>query len=236
MLWSPGHRQTHSFRVCSPSSRRVATLCPRYAGLSALTTAPPTHVQTGSYPTMPGPDPLHVAVDDLSSFRRFRATVDNHTLLRLPLPDLRRRCRRDARDSLRTDLLFRIRWPDSCLTPDPPLPPISFAVTGAGMTRRTPGWFSSPAISVLGATAQRRRDAGRRRSSHVGCHPRGVRRSTPRDSALWSRTASSANSSSARAPRRQGARCRSPRLRRAIGLDTGSARAPNRQLPDDAGP
>ena len=76
MLWWPGHRPTHSFGVCSPSSRRVAPLRPRYAGLSALTTAPRTPVQTGSYRTMPNSDPLHVVVDDLSRFRRSEATVD----------------------------------------------------------------------------------------------------------------------------------------------------------------
>ena len=76
MLWWPGHRPTHSFGGCSPSSRRVAPLRPRYAGLSALTTAPRTPVQTGSYRTMPNSDPLHVVVDDLSRFRRSEATVD----------------------------------------------------------------------------------------------------------------------------------------------------------------
>ena len=45
ILWRPGHRPTHSFGVCSPSSRRVAPLRPRYAGLSALTTAPRTHAR-----------------------------------------------------------------------------------------------------------------------------------------------------------------------------------------------
>ena len=79
MLWWPGHRPTHSFGGCSPSSRRVAPLRPRYAGLSALTTAPRTPVQTGSYRTMPNSDPLHVVVDDLSRFRRSEATVDTWT-------------------------------------------------------------------------------------------------------------------------------------------------------------
>ena len=77
MLWWPGHRPTHSFGGCSPASRRVAPLRPRYAGLSALTTAPRTPVQTGSYRTMPNSDPLHVVVDDLSRFRRSEATVDS---------------------------------------------------------------------------------------------------------------------------------------------------------------
>ena len=35
-------RPTDSMRVCSPPSRRLATLAPRYAGLTALTTAPRT--------------------------------------------------------------------------------------------------------------------------------------------------------------------------------------------------
>ena len=39
-----GHRQTHSVRVCSPPSRRVAPLRPRSAGLTAWTPAPRTPV------------------------------------------------------------------------------------------------------------------------------------------------------------------------------------------------
>ncbi len=42
------HRQANSVRVCSPTSRRVASLRPRFAGLTALTPAPRTLVQTGS--------------------------------------------------------------------------------------------------------------------------------------------------------------------------------------------
>ncbi len=42
------HRQANSVRVCSPASRRVASLRPRFAGLTALTPAPRTLVQTGS--------------------------------------------------------------------------------------------------------------------------------------------------------------------------------------------
>ena len=61
------HRQPNSVRVCSPASRRLATLGPRYAGLTALTPAPRTLVQTGSCVTMPSHDPLHVVVGDLSS-------------------------------------------------------------------------------------------------------------------------------------------------------------------------
>ena len=80
ILGWPGHRPTHSFGVCSPSSRRVAPLRPRYAGLSALTTAPRTPAQTGSYRTMPNPDALQVVVDDLSRFRRSEATVDTAVL------------------------------------------------------------------------------------------------------------------------------------------------------------
>ena len=80
ILGWPGHRPTHSFGVCSPSSRRVAPLRPRYAGLSALTTAPRTPAQTGSYRTMPNPDALQVVVDDLSRFRRSEATVDTRVV------------------------------------------------------------------------------------------------------------------------------------------------------------
>ena len=47
MLWWPGHRPTDSFGVCSPPSRRVASLRPRFAGLAAWTAAPRTPVQTG---------------------------------------------------------------------------------------------------------------------------------------------------------------------------------------------
>ena len=39
----PRHRQTDSVGVCSPASRRVATLRPRFAGLATLTPAPRTH-------------------------------------------------------------------------------------------------------------------------------------------------------------------------------------------------
>ena len=51
------HRQTNSVCVCSPASRRVATLRPRFAGLTALTPAPRTLVQAGFLPTMPTPAP-----------------------------------------------------------------------------------------------------------------------------------------------------------------------------------
>ena len=43
-LRTDGHRQTHSVRVCSPPSRRVAPLRPRCAGLTAWTPAPRTLV------------------------------------------------------------------------------------------------------------------------------------------------------------------------------------------------
>ncbi len=46
MLWWPGHRPTDSFGVCSPPSRRVASLRPRFAGLSIWTAAPRTPAQT----------------------------------------------------------------------------------------------------------------------------------------------------------------------------------------------
>ena len=42
------HRQANSVRVCSPASRRLASLRPRSAGLTTLTPAPRTLVQTGS--------------------------------------------------------------------------------------------------------------------------------------------------------------------------------------------
>ena len=70
------HRQTNSVRVCSPASRRVATLRPRFAGLTALTPAPRTLVQTGSCRRCPLVHPLHVVVDALFRMTLFPATVD----------------------------------------------------------------------------------------------------------------------------------------------------------------
>ena len=70
------HRQTTSVRVCSPSSRRLATLGPRFAGLTALTMAPRTLVRTGSCLSMPNPRPQDVAFDDLFRVVQFRMTVD----------------------------------------------------------------------------------------------------------------------------------------------------------------
>ena len=82
MLWWSGHRPTDILGVCSPPSRRVAALRPRFAGLSALTAAPRTLVRTGSYRTMPNLDPLHVVVDDPSRICRFSMAVDNRAALR----------------------------------------------------------------------------------------------------------------------------------------------------------
>ena len=47
------HRQANSVRVCSPTSRRVASLRPRSAGLTALTSAPRTARLDWLLPTMP---------------------------------------------------------------------------------------------------------------------------------------------------------------------------------------
>ena len=71
------HRQTNSVRVCSPASRRVAALRPRFAGLTALTPAPRTLVQTGSCRRCPLVHPLHVVVDALFRMTLFPATVDS---------------------------------------------------------------------------------------------------------------------------------------------------------------
>ena len=60
------HRQANSVRVCSPASRRVASLRPRSAGLPALTPAPRTLGQTDSCRRCPPIHPLHVVVDVLS--------------------------------------------------------------------------------------------------------------------------------------------------------------------------
>ena len=46
------HRQANSVRVCSPTSRRVASLRPRSAGLTALTPAPRTARPDWLLPTM----------------------------------------------------------------------------------------------------------------------------------------------------------------------------------------
>ena len=82
-LWSTArcrgrrrHRQANSVRVCSPTSRRVASLRPRSAGRTALTPAPRTLVQTGSCRRCSLIHPLHVVVDVPSRMTLFRATAD----------------------------------------------------------------------------------------------------------------------------------------------------------------
>ena len=70
------HRQANSVRVCSPTSRRVASLRPRSAGLTALTPAPPPLVQTGSCRRCSLIHPLHVVVDVPSRMTLLRATAD----------------------------------------------------------------------------------------------------------------------------------------------------------------
>ena len=89
------HRQANSVRVCSSTSRRVASLRPRSAGLTALTPAPRTLVQTGSCRRCSLIHPLHVVVDVLSRMTLFRATVDNaaHARHFRPLTARRRRLR-----------------------------------------------------------------------------------------------------------------------------------------------
>ena len=74
------HRQANSVRVCSATSRRVASLRPRSAGLTALTSAPRTLVQTGSCRRCPLIHPLHVVVAVLSRMTPFPATVDRHSV------------------------------------------------------------------------------------------------------------------------------------------------------------
>ena len=71
------HRQANSVRVCSPTSRRVASLRPRSAGLTALTPAPRTLVQIGSCRRCSLIHPLHVVVDVPSRMTLFRATADS---------------------------------------------------------------------------------------------------------------------------------------------------------------
>ena len=66
-----------SVGVCSPPSRLVTALRTRVAGLTALTAAPRTPVQTGSCPTAPHARPLHVVVDHLSRIHHFEANVDS---------------------------------------------------------------------------------------------------------------------------------------------------------------
>ena len=75
------HRQPNSVRVCSPASRRLATLRPRFAGLTALTPAPRTLVQTGSCRRCPLMHPLYVVVDVPSRMTLFPATVDTQVTL-----------------------------------------------------------------------------------------------------------------------------------------------------------
>ena len=70
------HRQTARVRVCSPSSRLLATLGPRFAGLTALTTAPRTLVRTGSCLSMPNRRPQDVAVDHQFRLVQFWMSVD----------------------------------------------------------------------------------------------------------------------------------------------------------------
>ena len=53
MLWWPGHRQTGRFRVCSPASRRVAALRPRFRGAHGLDAGSAHAVQTCPCLTMP---------------------------------------------------------------------------------------------------------------------------------------------------------------------------------------
>ena len=72
-----GAVEADNVRVCSPPSRRVAALRPRFAGLTALTAAPRTLVQTGLVRRRNKHDPLHVVVDDLFGMTRFSALVDN---------------------------------------------------------------------------------------------------------------------------------------------------------------
>ncbi len=73
------HRQANSVRVCSPTSRRVASLRPRFAGLTALTPAPRTLVQIGSCRRCSLIHPLHVVVDVPSRMTLFRATADKRS-------------------------------------------------------------------------------------------------------------------------------------------------------------
>ena len=89
------HRQANSVRVCSPTSRRVASLSPRSAGLTALTPAPRTLVQIGSCRQCSLIHPLHVVVDVPSRMTLFRATAD--TLRKLePLGQRTQRFKADS--------------------------------------------------------------------------------------------------------------------------------------------
>ena len=77
------HRQANSVRVCAPTSRRVASLRPRSAGLTALTPAPRTLVQIGSCRRCSLIHPLHVVVDVPSRMTLFRATADTSAVAML---------------------------------------------------------------------------------------------------------------------------------------------------------
>ena len=98
-LWSTArcrgrrrHRQANSVRVCSPTSRRVASLRPRSAGLTALTPAPRTLVQTGSCRRCSRIHPLHVVVDVPSRMTLFRATADTSVSVRVAVSSLSLAC------------------------------------------------------------------------------------------------------------------------------------------------
>ena len=91
------HRQTTRVRVCSTSSRLLATLGPRSAGLTALTTAPRTLIRTGSCLSMPNRAPQDVGVDDLFTSVQFRMSVDNQDLDEF-LPEGPQRARLDWKD------------------------------------------------------------------------------------------------------------------------------------------
>ena len=72
MLWPPVASSDHQgARVLAVVKARLATLGPRLAGLTALTTALRTLVRTGFCLSVPNPRPQDVAVDDLFRFVRF---------------------------------------------------------------------------------------------------------------------------------------------------------------------
>ena len=72
------HRQANSVRVCSPASRRVASLPPPLRGADGPDAGSAHARPDWLLLTMPTHTPLHVVVAVLSRMTRFPATVDSH--------------------------------------------------------------------------------------------------------------------------------------------------------------
>ena len=71
LVLSVGRRLRGAGRVFLRVDFMRSGFTPAIAGLAALTPAPRTLARTGSCPTMPNHDPLHVVVDDLSTLTQY---------------------------------------------------------------------------------------------------------------------------------------------------------------------